>query len=114
MKTKSADFIMQTDVAWENVGEGVRRRIMGYDGQIMMVLVDFQKGAVGMPHEHFHSQVSYVVSGQFEVEIGDQKKILSAGDSFYIEPDKRHGVVCLERGALIDTFTPMRLDFLKI
>lgn len=113
MKTRSADFIMCADTAWENVGEGVRRRVMAYDGQVMMVLVDFQKGAVGLPHEHFHSQASYVESGQFEVEIGSHKKILSAGDSFYVEPDMRHGVVCLKSGALIDTFTPMRLDFLK-
>lgn len=113
MRTQSAKFIMGAETPWEIVGEGVCRQIMAYDGQVMLVQVKFCKGAIGLPHEHFHSQASYVVSGVFEVEIGGKKKTLSAGDSFYIEPDARHGVVCLEAGVLIDTFTPMRLDFLK-
>lgn len=113
MKTKSADFIIGTETPWESAGEGVCRQIMAYDGQVMLVQVKFEKGSIGTPHEHFHSQASFVVSGRFEVEIGGKKKILSAGDSFYVEPDMRHGVVCLEAGVLIDTFTPMRLDFLK-
>lgn len=113
MKTKSAAFIIGLETPWESAGEGVCRRIMAYDGQIMMVQVKFEKGAIGTPHEHFHSQASFVASGRFEVEIGGEKRILSAGDSFYVEPDMRHGVVCLEAGVLLDTFTPMRLDFLK-
>jgi len=29
-----------------------------------------------------------------------------------VAPNKPHGCVCLEAGVLIDTFTPMRADFL--
>ncbi len=113
MKTKSANFLITSDLPWENAGEGVIRQIMGYDGQLMMAKVMFKKGAVGSVHEHFHSQTSYVVSGTFEVIINDEKKILKAGDGFYIEPDAPHGAVCLEEGILIDVFSPMREDFLK-
>lgn len=42
----------------------------------------------------------------------EQKEILSAGDGYYVAPNKPHGCVCLEAGVLIDTFTPMRADFL--
>lgn len=112
MKTRSEDFVIGARTPWENAGDGVSRQIMAYDGQVMLVQVKFEKGAIGLPHEHFHSQASFVVSGKFEVEIGDKKQVLKAGDSFYVEPDTRHGVVCLEAGVLIDTFTPMRLDFL--
>ena len=80
---------------------------MGYDEQLMMVKVQFEKGAVGTMHEHHHSQATYVVSGKFELTIGEQKEILSAGDGYYVAPN-----VCLEAGVLIDTFTPMRADFL--
>lgn len=113
MKTRSAEFIVGNETPWENAGEGVCRQIMAYDEQVMLVQVKFSKGAVGLPHEHFHSQASFVASGTFEVEIGGKKKILSAGDSFYVEPDVVHGVVCLEAGVLIDTFIPVRLDFLR-
>ena len=82
---------------------------MAYDGQLMMVKVKFDKGAVGSMHEHYHSQATYVVSGKFELTIGDKKEILSAGDGYYV-----HGCVCLEAGILIDTFSPVRADFLNL
>ena len=47
---------------------------MAYDGQLMMVKVKFDKGAVGTMHEHYHSQATYVVSGKFELTIGDKKE----------------------------------------
>lgn len=90
---------------------GIRRQMMGYDGQLMMVKVEFEKGAVGSMHQHYHSQATYVASGKFELTIGDRKEILSTGDGYYVEPDQPHGCVCLEAGVLIDTFSPMRADF---
>lgn len=80
----------------------------------MMVKVKFDKGAVGSMHEHYHSQATYVVSGKFELTIGDKKEILSAGDGYYVAPDELHGCVCLEAGILIDTFSPVRADFLNL
>ena len=97
---------------WENPGPGIRRQIMAYDGQLMMVKVDFEKGAIGTPHTHYHSQTSLVVSGKFEVTIAGETKVLSTGDGYYVAPDQLHGCVCLEAGVLIDTFSPMRQDFL--
>lgn len=113
MKTKSENFIISSELPWENPSKGITRQIMGYDGQLMLVKVKFEKGAIGYVHEHFHSQSTYVVSGKFEVMIKNEKRILVAGDGFYIEPDAPHGAVCLEDGILIDVFSPMRQDFLK-
>lgn len=113
MKTRSANFMVGAEILWEQVGAGLSRQILGYDGQIMLVRVKFEKGAIGYVHEHYHSQSTYVVSGQFEVMINGEKKILQAGDGFYVEPDAPHGAVCLEDGELIDVFSPVRADFLK-
>ena len=98
-------------LAWESVGEGLKRQILGYDPQLMMTRVVFEKGAIGSPHHHPHRQVTYVEQGSFEVEIEGVKEILKAGDSFFVPPDKVHGVVALEKGALIDVFTPFRQEF---
>lgn len=92
--------------------KGVTRQIYGYDDNIMMVKVIFEKGAIGTPHTHIHSQTSYVVSGKFEVTVGDEVKILEEGDGFYAAPNVKHGCVCLEEGVLIDVFSPIRKDFL--
>lgn len=113
MKTKSEVFQIAKEMRWENPGPGIKRQIMGYDGQLMMVKVVFEEGAVGTMHEHYHSQATYVASGKFELTIGEEKRILVAGDGYYVAPDVLHGCVCLEAGILIDTFSPIRADFLK-
>ena len=111
-KTRSASFLYEKDLKWEDAEPGVQRQIMGYDGQLMVVKVKFEKGAVGKAHKHYHTQATYVASGKFELTIGGEKKILEAGDGYYVAPDVLHGCVCLEAGVLIDTFSPMRADFL--
>ena len=113
MKTQSKIFVLENETNWETVGNGIDRQILGYDGQLMLVKVRFKKGAVGSMHEHFHSQSTMVVSGQFEFTVGNEKKIVKAGDGIYMEPDILHGCVCLEDGILIDTFSPMLEDFIK-
>lgn len=106
-------FLLGDEIPWEVVGEGVKRKIMGYDDTIMLVNASFEKGGIGTMHEHYHAQVTYVVSGQFEMTIGDLTKIIKGGDCFYIEPHVWHGTVCLEEGILIDVFSPIREDFMK-
>lgn len=109
----SKEFIFGDDIEWEVVGEGLKRKIMGYDDKIMLVKVDFQVGAIGVMHEHYHSQVTYVESGEYELTIGDETKTVKGGDSFYIPPHVMHGAVCTKAGVLIDVFSPIREDFMK-
>jgi quercetin dioxygenase-like cupin family protein len=104
-------FVKNSNVDWESAGEGIRRKILGYDEGLMLVLVEFQEGAIGHVHQHPHRQVSYVVEGSFEVEIDDQKQILRQGDSFFVPSESPHGAVALEPGILVDTFAPMREDY---
>lgn len=44
MKTKSEVFQIAKEMGWENPGPGIKRQIMGYDGQLMMVKVVFEEG----------------------------------------------------------------------
>ena len=105
-------FIESKDVEWEVVAPGMKRKIMAYDESLMLVRVEFEKGAVGTLHSHRHVQISHVESGLFEVEISGEKKQLREGDVFYVPPHAIHGAVCLEPGVLIDVFSPMREDFI--
>jgi quercetin dioxygenase-like cupin family protein len=106
-------FIENKQIQWEPTGPGIKRKIMAWDERLMLVRVEFEKGGVGTLHQHHHSQITHVESGKFEVEIGDEKKVLSAGDAFYIPSNVIHGAVCLEAGVLIDVFSPMREDFVN-
>ncbi|MBO6696928.1 MAG: cupin domain-containing protein, partial [Henriciella sp.] len=109
---QSAAFVQDASIAHEDLGGGIRRKILGYGPDLMIVKVWFEQGAVGEVHAHRHSQSSYVESGKFEVYIDGEKQILEAGDCFYIAPHLDHGAVCIEPGVLIDTFSPTREDFL--
>jgi quercetin dioxygenase-like cupin family protein len=98
----SKEFIKGDEIPWEVVGEGIKRKILAFDNRVMLVNVHFEKGAIGVLHEHYHTQVTYVSSGAFDVTINDVTKALKEGDSFYIPPHAIHGVLC-----------PMREDFMK-
>lgn len=112
MKYLGDIFTKADNIEWEVVAPGMKRKIMNYDDKIMMVHVHFEKGGIGVQHAHTHSQTSFVVSGKFEVTIGDETTILEANDAFYPPPNIIHGAVCLEEGVLIDVFSPVREDFL--
>ena len=99
----------QTTVLDENVS----RNVLLHHGSMMLVEFRFKKGGIGHPHSHAqHEQIGYIVKGVFEVIVGDEKKTLSCGDSYYAGKHEMHGVVALEDGVIIDTFTPIREDFL--
>lgn len=106
-------FINDSSMDWETVAPGMKRKVMCYDERMMLVKVAFEKGAVGMLHHHYHTQISYVGTGIFEVEIAGKKEVLKTGDVFYTAPNLWHGVVCLEAGELIDMFSPYREDFVE-
>ncbi len=103
-------FVTANDIAWETVAEGVKRKLMTYDANLMMVVVQFEEGGIGAAHSHVHTQMSYVASGTFAITIGDEKRTVSTGDAYYIPSNRWHGAVCREAGTLVDVFTPMRED----
>jgi len=111
--TQSLKFLYAQFTPWTDLGNGVRRQIMGYNNNIMMAKIEFKQDAVGALHHHPHSQSTYVVSGIFELTIGDETRIIKPGDGFFAAPDIKHGVVCIEEGVLLDAFSPVREDFLK-
>lgn len=99
---------------WTEVGTGIRRKIVGHTPELMSVLVQFDKGAIGTPHAHdVHDQIAYVISGSFEAQVNGVKKVLHAGDAFIAPKHHTHGVVALEANStLLDQFSPRRDDYL--
>ena len=106
-------IIKNNEVETQELDNGVSRKVLAYENELMCVEVSFDTGGIGDPHSHPHVQASYVESGKFRVTVGNTTEILSKGDSFSVPADVIHGVICLEKGKLIDFFTPMRKDFLK-
>ena len=97
----------------QDLGGGVTRRVLSYDGNLMSVEVGFEKGAEGAVHTHPHTQCSYVLSGRFQYSVEGEPVELGPGDSIVVPGGLPHGTLCLEKGVLLDIFTPMREDFIK-
>lgn len=96
-----------------DLGGGVKRKVLSYSENIMSVELHFEKGAIGALHSHPHEQIGYIISGSLLYkEDGQDDKVLKAGDTYYVAPNVEHGVVALEETMLLDVFTPMRKDFI--
>lgn len=106
-------IIKNEQVKATKVSEGVDRKLLASVGNITAVEMSFEKDSIGAVHSHPHEQVGYVLSGSFELTIGDEKHIIQAGDTYYIKPNLLHGVVALADSSLLEMFTPQREDFLK-
>jgi quercetin dioxygenase-like cupin family protein len=109
---KNLTLVNDSDIEWDDLGNGIKRKIMTYSDELMLTKVAFEIGAIGTMHSHPHLQISYVSKGKFEVIIGENKKVLEQGDVYFVPSDILHGVVCIEEGELIDVFNPKREDFL--
>ncbi|MBE5782495.1 MAG: cupin domain-containing protein [Clostridiales bacterium] len=107
-----AKVVLHHEVPFTELGGGVKRRVLAYNAQQMIVEVVFEKGGVGAPHTHPHVQSTYVKSGAFRFTIDGKDVDVTAGDTIAFPPDILHGTVCLEAGTLLDIFTPMREDFI--
>ncbi|KKB08221.1 cupin domain-containing protein [Devosia chinhatensis] len=105
-------FAQPDETAWTELAPGNTRRVLIHTPELMQVEFGFEKGAVGALHSHPHVQVSYVAEGRFEVTIDGVTEVVGQGGSFIVPSGLVHGVVALERGRLIDVFTPHRADFL--
>jgi quercetin dioxygenase-like cupin family protein len=101
---------------WEELGDGIRRKIVGHTPELMSVLVQFDKGAIGTPHAHdAHDQIAFCISGSFECQVAGEKHVIHAGDAFIAPRLHTHGVVALEdKSILLDQFSPRREDYLAL
>jgi len=110
-------FLNDQEMAAERVSDNMFRKII-YTDNLMMVIVMFENGPwdAGMPlHNHPHEQCSYLAEGQVEFTIeGEGTFVLNPGDAVSVPPNIMHTVkLKSEKAKLIDTFSPIRKDFLE-
>lgn len=109
--------LKQESARTTQVKEGVERRLV-HASNLMMVVIDFKNGPwlePDPPHAHVHEQTTYVAEGEiiFFCE-GELEQRLKAGDMFWVPSNKEHTIQLLSKHAkLIDSFNPIREEFLK-
>ncbi len=107
-------FFQDEQAPWTELGQGLRRKVVGHTPQLMTVLMEFDEGAVGMTHTHaVHDQIAYVLAGAFEATLDGATRVLRVGDAFIAAHGVAHGVRALEPASrLLDQFSPRRDDYL--
>lgn len=95
---------------------GATRHIV-HTSQLLTAVLDFENGPWEQPdpfHSHPHEQITYIVEGEilFLAE-GQEPARLTAGDLFAVPSGVPHSIQLLSsRARLVDTFHPIREDFL--
>jgi quercetin dioxygenase-like cupin family protein len=106
-------ILTHEQVPWETMDNGWRRQVL-FSGQLTLVILE-ATGPTSGPietHSHPHDQISYLIEGDIEVQIGKEIRKISKGGFFRVPSNAPHGIQVLSKTAtLMDTFTPPREDF---
>ena len=89
---------------------GINARLV-HGAQSTVSFVDIVKGTKMPAHKHPHEQVTYIVEGNLEMEIGDEFYSLQPGAVHVIPPDTLHSAHALTDCKVIDFFSPSRDDY---
>jgi quercetin dioxygenase-like cupin family protein len=99
------------------VSSGFERRVSHLEN-LMVAVCDFTNGPAPRPdplHSHPHEQILYVAEGELFFFIGDEKHHILKGDICTIPSGVPHSIQIISKHVrLIDSFSPVRQDFLKI
>lgn len=108
--------VKHQDTPRETIAPG-RTRYLTHSDHLMMVVIDFNDGPAtepDPPHWHPHEQVTYVAAGDVLFFIDGTPNPLTAGDMITVPSNVPHSIQLLSSHVrLVDTFTPIRQDFLK-
>lgn len=108
--------VKQNEIKKTSIGED-RSRYLSYSENLMMAVIDFDDGPTSEPdppHHHPHDQVTYVAAGEIIFFLDGEPTRLGAGDMFTVPANVPHTIQLLTSHVrLVDTFTPLREDFLS-
>jgi quercetin dioxygenase-like cupin family protein len=88
--------------AWA-VGPGLEFRPVTTD-TVMTNFVSFEPNVPTPMHHHVEQQIAIVLSGELTLTVGDETKVMRAGDCVVIPPNVRHGGAARPRAARSWTF----------
>ncbi|MCX6318134.1 MAG: cupin domain-containing protein [Bacteroidetes bacterium] len=74
-------------------------------------LVEIEAGSVLPLHQHIQEQITYILEGQLDMQIGDQSISLTAGMVYVIPSNMPHSARAITHCKVIDAFHPVREDY---
>ncbi|MFD1316215.1 cupin domain-containing protein [Namhaeicola litoreus] len=102
------------EVPTEEVTPSMHRKLI-YGDRLMIAKMNFKKGFLVPLHEHHHEQITQVIHGKIRFWLGKNKEDiidLTDGDVLVIPSNLPHEALMLTDVQEIDTWTPLREDWL--
>jgi quercetin dioxygenase-like cupin family protein len=96
----------------EVLSPAIARKIISGE-KAMVAQVFLAKGAVVPEHHHESEQITYILEGALEFEIGGKRIVVGKGQVLRIPSNVPHMALALEDTLDLDIFSPIRHDWLK-
>ena len=103
--------ISKKDIQAIEALDGIFRRTLSYNNNLMLCHFFLKKGSEVPLHSHEQHQVGYVIKGRLRFYTEKLEFIAQEGDSYIFESNEKHGASILEDSEVIDVFNPMREDY---
>jgi quercetin dioxygenase-like cupin family protein len=110
--TELAGFGSLEKIPLEAVASNLSRKMVS-GKQGMAVWWTAKAGAHARSHSHPNEQLVWVVKGQIDLRIGDDKRTMKAGDVAVIPDGVNHEAWFTHDSEVLDIFAPPREDFLS-
>ncbi len=104
-------FFRVADLPKTEMLEGIDRRAVYLDNA-MLTFFDFEPDSIVPEHQHPHEQITLVLSGAMEFTLGDETRVIEAGEGVTIPSNVPHGARILTQPTkAIDAWHPIREDY---
>lgn len=99
-----------TELPEQELIPGFRGKLV-HSGTMTFVYWEIAAGAELPQHAHPHEQVAHTFSGEFELTIEGETRVLTAGSVAVIPGNARHWGRALTDCRIMDAFHPVREDY---
>ena len=90
---------------------GIRRRAVWMEG-VMLTSFTFEPHSIVPEHAHANEQITVVTRGRMAFTLGNDRRVLLAGEGVCIPPGVRHGAEILDEATeALDAWNPPRDDY---
>lgn len=105
-------FIRLKDIEERELLPGFKVRMV-HSEKMTLAYWDIKAGSVLPEHSHPHEQIAaQVISGEFELTLDGETKLMKAGDVAVIPSNVTHSGRAITDCQLLDAFSPVRKDYL--
>ena len=107
----SKSIVHKDDIQLIKIMEGIYRKTLIYNDDLMLCLFILEKGAEIPMHNHKEHQVGYVIKGKIKFYTENSEFIANQGDAYIFDSFEKHAALIMEKSEVIDVFNPSREDY---